>query len=184
MLGEGPGRLLEALVQKMPSADFVVVDQSQKMIAQAKRALSVSGFDSERITWVHGDALDLGFETGSFDLVTTPFFLDCFTQSQLSLLIPALANVCKPDAFWLLTDFQIPATKGWQQARAKWIHWLMYLFFGKVTSIAAEKWIDPDGYLSAAGFELLSRKESDSGLIRSDVWQRGNESMAMRTGAI
>lgn len=184
MLGEGPGRLLEALVQKMPSADFVVVDQSQQMIEQAKRALIASGFDVRRITWEHGDVFELGFEKGSFDLVTTPFFLDCFTQSQLRLLIPRIANVCNPDAFWLLTDFQIPATKGWQQARAKWIHWLMYLFFRKVTSIAAENWIDPDAFISAAGFELSSRKESNAGLIRSDIWKRGNKSMTMRAGAI
>ena len=184
MLGEGPGRLLETLVQRMPSAQFMVVDQSQQMIAQAKQALTSTGLDVDQINWVHSDALELGFGTEPFDLVATPFFLDCFTQSQLNSLIPGIADVCKPDACWLVTDFQIPPTKGWRRTRAKWIHWLMYLFFRRATSIAAKNWIDPDGLLSAAGFELLSREESNSGLIRSDIWRRGNESMTMRAGTI
>ncbi len=184
MLGEGPGRLLETLLTRMPSAHFVVVDQSQQMIHQAKQVLTFSGLAIDRITWMHSDALELDFGTSSFDLVTTPFFLDCFTPSQLSFLIPGIASQCKPDASWLVTDFQIPETKGWRRARAKWIHWLMYLFFRRVTVIAANRWIDPDRFLSATGFKLLSRKESNLGLIRSDMWRRDKESMTVRTGTI
>ncbi|MDB4689066.1 class I SAM-dependent methyltransferase [Verrucomicrobia bacterium] len=182
MLGEGPGRLLETLIQSMPHAQFVVVDQSRPMMEQATQVLIASGCDPGQFTWLHVDALHTDLGTETFDLVTTPFFLDCFTQPQLTSLIPRIANACKPDASWLLADFQVPAGKGWQKVRARWVHWVMYQFFRRVTSIAANHWTDPDCFLSAAGFHLLSRKESNYGLIRSDLWRRGDGSVPVRAG--
>ncbi|MBT7537209.1 MAG: class I SAM-dependent methyltransferase, partial [Verrucomicrobia bacterium] len=117
MLGEGPGRLLEVLVHRMPSARFTVVDQSLGMLEQAETAVNASEYDSERIRWVHGDALNLELCEEPFDLVTTPFFLDCFTQDQLTRLIPWIAGNCSSGASWLLADFQIPNQAGWQRTR-------------------------------------------------------------------
>ena len=172
MLGEGPGRLLEVLARRMPRAQFTVVDQSQSMLFQAKKALMGDERDTDRIHWVHGDVLEADLGKEPYDLVTTPFFLDCFTQAQLAQLIPRISACCSQNAYWLLADFQIPLHKGLQRTRAKWIHQLMYLFFRRVTGMHATHWVDPQGYIERAGFQLQDRLESNLGLIRSDLWKR------------
>lgn len=172
MLGEGPGRLLEVLVKKLPCSRFVVVDQSQAMLNQALTFLKADSQALERVDWIHGNALEVSFGVNKFDLVTTPFFLDCFTEAQLSALIPHISEHCSDHAEWLLMDFQIPSTGGWRKVRARWIHSLMYFFFRQVTGIAAPRWIDPDPFMKSAGFRLQSRIEFNFGLIRSDLWKR------------
>lgn len=172
MLGEGPGRLLEQLYQKLPSARFLVLDQSQAMLDQAQQVMHARFPDSSRVDWLNRDILTQGMPDGSFDLITTPFFLDCFTQDQLETLIPSIASHCTRDCDWLLTDFQIPRSGRLRRWRAKCIHRIMYVFFQIVTGIKAAHLADPDTFLQAAGFKRLKRREFNLGLIRSDHWKR------------
>lgn len=172
MLGEGPGRLLIPLIQRLPTAHFLVVDQSQSMLDRAKKAVKDHSLDPPRITWLEWDVLKQGLPDGTFDLITTPFFLDCFTKEQLQKLIPAIASKGSCSCDWLLTDFQIPRYGVLKKWRAKGIHCLMYAFFRCVTRIPAHHWEDPDPLIKATGFRNLNRKEFNLGLIRADHWKR------------
>ena len=171
MLGEGPGRLLEHLLYKLPAAHFLILDQSQPMLEQARKALQRRPSDASRITWLKQDILDESIPSGPFDLITTPFFLDCFNRAQLETIIPSIASQSAPKCHWLLTDFQIPADGGFRHWRAKVIHRLMYAFFRRVTGIRATQLEDPDSLLEANGFQRIKRLEFNHGLIRSDHWR-------------
>lgn len=172
MLGEGPGRLLEHLLHTLPTAHFLVMDQSQAMLNQAKCRLQNNLSNCSRVTWIKQDILTSGIPDGPYDLITTPFFLDCFTKEQLEKLIPSIASKSAQDSDWLLTDFQIPTNGRFKRWRAKSIHRLMYLFFRIVTGIGARQVEEADLFLGAAGFQRLKREEFNVGLIRSDHWRR------------
>ena len=172
MLGEGPGRLLVQLYQKLPSARFLVLDQSQDMLDQAQRTLHARFPNPSRVDWLRRDIMTQGIPEGPYDLITTPFFLDCFTRDQLETLIPSIASHSTRDCDWLLTDFQIPVNGRFRQWRAKSIHRIMYVFFQIVTGIKADHLTDPDSILQSTGFNRLKREEFNSGLIRSDHWKR------------
>jgi ubiquinone/menaquinone biosynthesis C-methylase UbiE len=172
MLGEGPGRLLAHLLDRLPSAHFLVMDQSQGMLNQALKCLQRTHSDCSRITWLNRNILTQDIPDGPYDLITTPFFLDCFTQDQLDLIIPSIASRSAQQCHWLLIDFQIPATGKFRSTRARCVHRLMYTFFRIITGIDADHVVEPDSLMEAAGFRRLSRLEFNAGLIRSDLWRR------------
>lgn len=68
-VGCGPGVSAIALARVCPAARLVGADISPGMLAQARDAIARAGL-SHRITLVQGDAGDLPFATGVFDVVT------------------------------------------------------------------------------------------------------------------
>ncbi|MGN6556040.1 MAG: class I SAM-dependent methyltransferase, partial [Verrucomicrobiota bacterium] len=77
----------------------------------------------------------------------------------------------QPNASWLLADFQAPAS-GLARFRARLILKSMYAFFRVVTRLPANRLTPPEEFLRSHGFKLLEHRESDWGLLRSDLWKR------------
>ena len=170
ILGEGNGRFLLECVRKLRPAGIVCVDASARMLQLARERLSGEAA-AGAVEFVHADALGWQPPRGAFDLIVTHFFLDCFRAQDLQQFLPRLAGAARPNAHWLLADFQIPE-RGWRRRRAALIHQLMYLFFRAVTRLPAPRLTVPDPMLAAAGFVLRQRRVSEWGLLRSDLWQR------------
>ena len=103
--------------------------------------------------------------------MVTHFFLDCFREDQLRVLIPRIAGAAKPHATWLLGDFKV-AERGFWRVRSEVVLAVMYLFFRGVTGLPARRLTVPDGMLRAAGFRCERRLEFDRGLLHSDLWSR------------
>jgi ubiquinone/menaquinone biosynthesis C-methylase UbiE len=171
ILGEGPGRFLVECRRRLPHARITCVDSSVRMLAVARRRLATSDLDCERVTFLHADALEWKAAEMSADLLVTHFFLDCFRPDQLHSVIGKLGQIARRNAFWLLADFQTPCTllSGF---RARMILKTMYYFFRVVTRLPAKKLTSPDHSIEQQGFELCQRKESEWGLLRSDLWKR------------
>jgi len=74
MLGEGPGRLLERVLQDFPSAMVTVVDQSAVMLRQAKQRFASFPEVLDRVEWIQADLRHWVFPVHRYDLVSTPFF--------------------------------------------------------------------------------------------------------------
>jgi SAM-dependent methyltransferase len=76
-LGTGTGTLALAAIQRWPAVEVVGLDLSREMIAQANREADrvIRGRDRRRLTTVVGDAEDLPFEAGAFDLVVSSFVI-------------------------------------------------------------------------------------------------------------
>lgn len=171
LLGEGPGRFLEVLCERHPSAEVTCVDASRGMLDQAARAIARRGGASSRVQWVHADVRGWKPETPGYDLIVTHFFLDCFTSEELADMIPRIASWSASDAGWLLADFRIPSA-GWRRWRATGVHALMYFVFRKTTQLSARSLVDPTRYIAASGFHLESRAEFSAGLLHTELWQR------------
>jgi hypothetical protein len=50
----------------------------------------------------------------------------------------------------------------------------MYGFFRQVTRIGARRLTEPDQLLETHGFTLARQKQSEWGLLRSDLWLRNS----------
>lgn len=173
LLGEGPGKFLVALLQSNPAVNVVVVEQSARMIQEARRALVHSGLGEARVTFLQENALNWEPD-GTFDLLVTHCFFDCFQPDEIHLLVSKLSACSQPDTLWLLADFQAPAS-GWRRWRAILVLGVLYRFFRWVTNLSATTLTPPSPFLEAAGFSLQQRQEYNFSLIHSDIWKRQSE---------
>jgi ubiquinone/menaquinone biosynthesis C-methylase UbiE len=164
--GEGHGRFLPECVKHFPKARIVVVDFSKKMLEIAKRKTR-----SDRVEFVHADFLELIGPSREFDLLVTHFFLDCFTDDELALVVRKLATMATPEANWLLADFQIAAA-GVARLRSRAIVGILYRFFKITTGLHANQLICPDEEIKKAGFTRHRHQSSDWGLLKSEWWRR------------
>ena len=169
--GEGNGRFLVECRRHFSEAHITCLDSSVRMLDLAKQRLLAASLGLERIDFVHADALEWAAPEGSFDLIVTNFFLDCFRPEQLERLVALLAGAAETSASWWLADFRVPAA-GLCRARALLIHRLMYLFFRVATGLPAIKLTPPDCFLQTQGFALHYRLVSEWGLFHADEWKR------------
>jgi ubiquinone/menaquinone biosynthesis C-methylase UbiE len=171
LLGEGNGRFLVELLRKYPHARVTCLDASQRMLDCARERVLKYGMENGPTEFIHADILEWNPQLGSFDLIVTNFFLDCFTPQQIELVVNKLARAATPNAQWLLADFREPSV-GLKKWRARLILQSMYLFFRTVTRLPASRLTPPDSFLQERGFELLQRSQADWGLLHSDWWSR------------
>lgn len=168
IFGEGNGRFLAALLQRFPQVQVTSVDASQAMIEKARQRL---GEKAAQVEFIHADALEWQPPVGAFDLIVTHFFLDCFREDQLRLLIPKIAGAARPKATWLLADFK-EAEGGLLKWRSQLILRVMYVFFRLVTRLPARRLTSPNMILEAAGFQRQRHQEYDWGMLHSDLWTK------------
>jgi ubiquinone/menaquinone biosynthesis C-methylase UbiE len=171
ILGEGHGRFLEECRRVLAGARITCLDASGVMLAVARRRLQRLGLTSEGVEFIHANALAWKPPRGTYDLIVTHFFLDCFRSDQLQEMVARLALAAKPRAAWLIADFAVPA-EGPGRYRALVIHRLMYAFFRLATRIPARVLTPVDDFLRAHQFELGMRISSEWGLLQTDLWER------------
>jgi len=171
ILGEGHGRFLVECRRRLPEARITCVDASKRMLQVTRARLERSEVGARGISFVHADVL--AWDPGELrsDLLVTQFFLDCFRPDQLQEIVMRLARVARPNASWLLADFQSPPF-GLSALRARLILKAMYIFFQAVTRLPAQTLASPDAFIRAAGFELRQRRVTEWGLLHSDHWIR------------
>jgi hypothetical protein len=171
LAGEGHGRSLEACRRQFPEAKIVAVDASAGMLEQARANLERKGLDSSKVEFVHANLLEWKPPREAFDLIVTHFFLDCFPEDQLAAVVSQLAAGARPDAHWLLADFQV-APSGAARWRSRCILAMLYAFFRLVTGLPASRLVCPEAALERAGFRRHRRRETEWKLLTSEWWQR------------
>lgn len=172
IVGVGHGHFLRSCVRRFPEARITSVDASNGMLRRAEGRLRRAGLDSGRLTFVHATLPEWRAPPGRFDAIVSHFFLDCFPPEELRPVITSLATAGGPAARWLVADFAVPST-GLARHRARAMHGLMYAFFRRIAAVRARCVTDPDGLLAEHGFALAGRKTFEWGLLRSDLWVRG-----------
>ena len=127
--GEGNGRFLEALLRRHPTIRVDCVDASARMLQLAKARVH----DDARVRFLHEDLKVWSPEENAYDLIVTHFFLDCFVEDEIAVIVTKLARAATADAVWLLSDFSIPAG-GLAKVHARiWLS-AMYRFFRLTTA--------------------------------------------------
>ena len=127
-LGDGDGRFLARLLQQNRGLQAVAVDTSAKMLTLLQtRCRKVMPHDTNRLRVWQRSALHMTPATDT-DLITTHFFLDCLTQSELNTLTQTIAAQTAPGTLWLLSDFGPPHPRFLRPFAALYIRSLYFAF--------------------------------------------------------
>ncbi|WP_372723156.1 class I SAM-dependent methyltransferase [Novipirellula sp.] len=172
VLGDGDGRLLEAFLKYCPTAHVTSVDASPKMIEQQRNR--IPALPQHDVTWIRSPIESFVFPTSTFDIVITAFFLDCFDASQLSKLLPRIADALKPQSIWYVVDFCEPE-QGPRRMWAKFWLAIMHTFFRWQTGLRSRRIVDPRPQLRDLGFEPQSEQTFHFDMIYAAVYQRQSE---------
>jgi SAM-dependent methyltransferase len=176
-VGEGHGRFAAAFAQSFTHPELTCVEASGAMLSRARRRLANIKGARARVNWVQAKVPAWRPPAAAFDAIVTCFFLDCFPPDELAAIVATLAHAATANAAWIIADFAVPA-RGLVRWRARAIHAIMYTFFHLTTDIRARRLTPPDPFLAAQGFSLVRRQTFDWGLLRADVWRRGETQVA------
>lgn len=159
VLGGGTGWILDEIFARADPAEVCYVETSSKMLEKAKkrRMKGIVRFVSG--TW-------RGLPPEKFDVVITNYFLDLFTDSTLTEVIPSISNLLKDEGIWLATDF----------TAARWWHRLMlsvmYWFFRVLCRIEARSLPAWEHALTNAGFRSKEHAFHYRGFMKSVLFKR------------
>lgn len=159
ILGGGTGAFLEYLDRNVAGCSIHFIDNSEKMIAQAKRR----NVKHNQISF----ALNLPKEKKRYDVVITNFFLDQFSDQTLTNMVQKIQADLSPTSLWLISEF-VPPTNWRQQFLLK----IMYLFFRRLTAIEAKQLPDWQKAINQYGFKLDREKCFHNNFIVSQSYSR------------
>lgn len=105
--GGGDGRFLARLVRFNAHIEVDFVDASPVMISLAERRIAGMGQRFRRRVRFHCSGI-LEFEAPqrTYDLIVTNFFLDCFSNEQVHLVVSRLRSWALPGAQWIVSEFR------------------------------------------------------------------------------
>jgi trans-aconitate methyltransferase len=164
VLGDGDGRFLARLLAGCPGLTADVVDSSAAMLRiVARRIGSKTG-----ICLHHADALEWS-PSGSYDLIISHFFLDCFFAHQLERLFDRVLPHALPGARWVVSEFAVP-----RNALSAGIIALLYRSFGLLTGLPVRALPDYAALLRRRGLVLSYEHRYLGGLLCSQLWTKMN----------
>jgi len=158
--GGGSGKILKALDQPDRIIEVDYIELSGSMIRQSKKHLK----GNIRVNFIHADLLDHSFER-QYDIIITPFVLDCFSDELLPVLVGRLHACLKTDGKWLFADF-IRTNRLWQRL----LVWIMYRFFKVTTGLKNDRIPDYHKAFEQAGITLVGENLFYHGMIAARLY--------------
>ncbi|MEE9393978.1 MAG: class I SAM-dependent methyltransferase [Planctomycetota bacterium] len=176
VLGEGDGRFVEALLRaSSPRGRHIeILDSSRRMLGLAKKRLQRSGIDPKAIAGIRWRPEDLrGADLGQqrFDLVVTPFVLDCFSAESLEKIVPSIASSLQPGGHWLHIDFREAKTPRWARWRSRAWLFALYAFFRRTVDLEARELHDLEPLMRGYSLKRQSNTRFRGGLIEASLWE-------------
>lgn len=169
VLGDGDGRFLARLLTQNSQLHADAIDTSSTMLQLLrKNCEAASPTAHTRLETHHTSALTFAPAT-QFDLVVTHFFLDCLSQPELDSLIARITPALTANAFWLVSDFRIPA--GRMRLPALVLIRSLYLAFRILTGLRTTHLPDHAAPLTRAGLVRIAQYHSLAGLLTTELWQ-------------
>ena len=181
ILGDGDGRFTAKLLAANPEITGDAVDSSATMLHLLTERVSRLGQTArQRLNVVPTDALAFTPEGPTpelppYDLVVTHFFLDCFTEEELPILLAHIVPHLTPGAVWLVSEFAIPKSQP-AAAVSKLIIATLYRAFQTLTGLKAHTLADYSAQLRKYGFSLHKQALFLGGLLVAELWslEQGN----------
>lgn len=164
ILGGGTGLLLSEMLRMNIAAHYVYVDISDKMIAKAQKRTAGR---NNMVEFTCGSYPDI--PNKQFDLVVTPYVLDCFSEKELGAVMKALSSRTAPGAEWLFVDFHVPE-KGGMNLFARFTVRSLYVFFNAVCRLGVKKLPDFDRHFQQQGFAVKKEKQFLKGMLLARIY--------------
>lgn len=160
VLGGGTGKWLVELLKHNDSCRVWYVEASLKMIHLANKYLNAS----DRVIFIHGTQQDI--PDRKFDIVITHFFVDMFSESDLSDLAEKIAGVLKNGGKWIVADFV--NNRYWH----KLLLWMMYLFFNAIGVLDRKNLPDWDRIIQSWPFTMENTTSFYKGFVKNIIYVR------------
>jgi ubiquinone/menaquinone biosynthesis C-methylase UbiE len=172
IFGGGTGKILIELLRCKKAKRYTFVDISPGMIDRARKKFSryklEQPADPSTVHFITGSYNDLpGNE--NYDLIITPYILDCFRDEELPAVITALKKKISSLGTWLFADFNIPA-RGLMHFLARIITRILYFLFNAVTGIGVKKLPVFEKEFQKQGFKKVKEKFFRGGLLSAKVY--------------
>ncbi len=159
IMGGGTGKVLETLDELGIPLNVWFMDSSEGMLELARKRR----LENIDVQFIEADSRGYSF-TQPYDIILTPFFLDCFTTKEL-VSNRRWIDGLKPDGHWLFADF-VP-TNSWIKDR--FIE-LMYLFFRLTAGLKISRTPDYDQFFR--GMSLIQKQSFYGNMIESRVYRK------------
>ena len=151
--GVGPGE--DAVQAGKLGANVTCIDVAPKMLQKVESRFRSAGIPARMIC---GNVLDHNL-TGHYDVVVANFFLNVFSEHEMTAILAHLASLVKPGGKLLIADFSAPS--GNHLARtSQALYWgVTNLFYYLLRLCAWHPIYDYPRYFTAAGltFQQLER---------------------------
>jgi len=170
VLGDGDGRFLSCLLAANPTLHATAVDSSAAMLGLLRERCAANVTNSkQRLRVIQSDALSF-IPTETYDLIVTHFFLDCFSQKDLSLLVRRLVPSLAPEALWLVSEFRIP--NGILTVPSGVLIRGLYFAFHMLTGLRATQLPDYGTEFRHSRLNRMAFRHHCGGILTSEVWQK------------
>ena len=169
LLGDGDGRFLEKISEIGTDAQILSVDSSSEMIRLSQSKIHNTRLD---VRHVCQDLQDFEF-TKNFkpDLIFAHFFLDCFTENEVFLIVNRLSKSCPKSMKLVISDFFLPGKGSFSGIYRNILIYVMIRFFRLFCRIPAKKLPDIPKIMRSTGWTCTSHKSLKDGFINSWVWE-------------
>lgn len=164
IVGGGTGWILEEISKIHPLGLMITyIDNSSKMIQLSKKR-SLAFNDVEFINeLIENVKLDLKM----YDVILTPFLLDCLVQNELEAVFRKMENSLKHNGIWIDVDFYLTTNSNlWHKILIR----LMYLFFKITCNVQSSRLPNTKNYF--AEFECLNQKIFCNNFILRQVFRK------------
>jgi ubiquinone/menaquinone biosynthesis C-methylase UbiE len=172
LVGDGDGRFLARLLQANRTVTVDFVDLSAGMIELAQRRVERMGPTfRDRVHFWHQDVTRFVPSTRNYDLVATHFFLDCFSEQEITQIVSCIASWAAPSAHWLVSDFrEAPTRLGrmWTHPNIRSLYAAFCLTTGSRVSVLPNY----PAALADSGWVVRGQRITLGGLLYSSIWQR------------
>ncbi|MFK8111507.1 MAG: class I SAM-dependent methyltransferase [Rubripirellula sp.] len=170
VLGDGDGRFLAELSRSHSNCQIISVEQSSEMLKRQQQRIQAPNA-VDRHTFVCQDASAYQPVQDSFDLMTTVFFLDCFTEEDLQRLLPQWLAGLRQGGVFYFVDFARPR-RGWQRIRADLYLAVMHGFFRWTTGLGNRRLVDIDSILEAQPITEIAACRLNHELIVARLYRK------------
>ena len=169
--GGGDGRFLARLIQFNSLIEVDFVDASPVMTRIAEQRIAGMGHRFLRRVRFHvSDILEFEPRQKSYDLIVTNFFLDCFSNEEIPLVISHLRRWTRPGAQWIVSEFhEADGMIGrlWTRAVIR----ALYAAFRIATGLRVVQLPNYHQGLLAQNFSPRRAELAFGGLLCSSIWR-------------
>jgi ubiquinone/menaquinone biosynthesis C-methylase UbiE len=172
IIGDGDGRFTARLLRLNPALRVNAIDASPVMLTTLMQR---AGENSHRVRTHVADARAWQPAIAEpCDLIVTHFFLDCLTTDEVRSLTAKIRVLAAPNAMWVVSEFAVPRSIFGRLVAASLVR-ALYLAFNVLTGLRVRSLPDHASALTAAGFNLESRRARLGGLLVSELWTASGE---------
>ena len=153
VLGGGTGKILNWLPA---NCNVTYLELSSKMIERANRMGKAEFINEDFRTYLF---------IKKFDWVICPFFLDCFEEEDLKMVLEKIREVMGHGAGLIITDFQIT---NWRQ---KLLTKLMIQFFRWTSNLPTKRLLPIQTLVREGDLNLIKSRSFHNDFIFSDIYE-------------